>query len=365
MRAKSMMYVAVVLLVISTAVHAEQYSFDSDFWQVQAEEAAIVEFRGQRALLMRGGSATLKDFQLADGVIEFDIAVSPQRGFAGGLFRIRDPQNFEHFYIRPHQSGNPVFNGLSSWQLYHGEGYGTPVEYKFNEWMHIRIAYSGLRADIYIDSDTPSIQVKELKRPFSSGGVGVDASNLSPAYFANFEASPLQDDYVFAAIEDEPVAVPTETVTSWLVSDAFDGDALMGVHQLGQHLKAGLHWTSLEAEPGGITNLARIQGLAPDKDTAFARLMITSDKNQLKGLSLGYSDAIAVFANETLLYSGSNRYRSRDYRYLGTIGLFDKVYLPLEAGENEIWFAVTESFGGWGIQAQFDDLDGIVVQEHL
>ena len=63
------------------------------------------------------------------------------------------------------------------------------------------------------------------------------------------------------------------------------------------------------------------------------------------------------------IYSGSNFYRSRDYRYLGTIGWFDKVYLPLEAGENEIWFAVTEAFGGWGIQAQFDDLEGISLHQ--
>ncbi len=72
---------------------------------------------------------------------------------------------------------------------------------------------------------------------------------------------------------------------------------------------------------------------------------------------------VAVYANGTLLYSGNNRYMSRDYRYLGTIGLFDTVNLPLEAGRNEIWIAVTESFGGWGIKAQFDDLDGIVVEE--
>jgi hypothetical protein len=34
-------------------------------------------------------------------------------------------------------------------------------------------------------------------------------------------------------------------------------------------------------------------------------------------------------------------------------------------GDNEIWFAVTEAFGGWGIKAQFDDLQGIVVQNSL
>ena len=371
MCAKSIMYAALGFLIVSYPVSAEQYAFDSDSWQIQAEEAAVVDYLGQRALLMQGGSATLKGVELANGVIEFDIAVSPRRGFAGGFFRMIDPQNFEHFYIRPHQSGNPdanqynpVFNGLSSWQLYHGEGFGTPVEYKFNEWMHIKIVYSGLLADIYIDSDTPSIRVRDLKRPVSSGGVGVDASNFAAAHFANFEVSPMPDDYMFVYKAVDPEGVHPETVMSWSVSDAFDGKSLDGVQQLGETLKDGRQWTSLAAGPGGITNLARIQGVAPDKDTAFVRLVITSDKKQLKGLSLGYSDAVAVFANDTLLYSGSNFYRSRDYRYLGTIGWFDKVYLPLEAGENEIWFAVAESFGGWGIQAQFDDLQGISVRPH-
>ena len=370
MHTKSIMFIAVAFLNFSTVSLAEQYSFDSDSWEIQAEDAAVVDYLGQRALKIQGGAATLRDVRLANGIIEFDIAVSPRRGFAGSSFRIQDTLNFEHFYIRPHQSGNPdanqynpVFNGLSSWQLYHGAGYGVPVEYKYDDWMHVKIAYSELHAEVYIDSDVPSLLVKELKRPFAFGGVGVDASNFAPAHFANFEVSPLPEAYVFAAPEETVAAVPGATVSSWQVSDSFDGASLKDVHILGKQIMEGRQWTSLEAEPGGITNLARIQGLAADKDTAFARLVITSDKKQLKGLRLGYSDSVAVFANGALLYSGNNGYMSRDYRYLGTIGLFDSVYLPLEMGDNEIWIAVTESFGGWGIQGQFDDLDGIIIQE--
>ena len=43
--------------------------------------------------------------------------------------------------------------------------------------------------------------------------------------------------------------------------------------------------------------------------------------------------------------------------YLGTIGLFDSVALSLNAGENEIWIAVSEAFGGWGIMATITDLN--------
>ena len=62
-----------------------------------------------------------------------------------------------------------------------------------------------------------------------------------------------------------------------------------------------------------------------------------------------------VFVNGRRVYSGDNTYMSRDYRYLGTIGLFDSVVLPLQPGKNEICVAVTEAFGGWGIMGRIDD----------
>jgi hypothetical protein len=40
----------------------------------------------------------------------------------------------------------------------------------------------------------------------------------------------------------------------------------------------------------------------------------------------------------------------------------DAIYLPLRQGENELVFAVSEAFGGWGLIARFEDLDGISVE---
>jgi hypothetical protein len=227
--------------------------------------------------------------------------------------------------------------------------------------MHIKIVFAGKLADIYVDSDTPTIRVRDLKRPPASGKVGVNASDVAPGHFANFEVSALPDDYRFAELAIEPP--PPQVVTSWQVSDTFDSKSLVGVHELGNAHRNGRTWTRLYGGISGIANLAEVQGISEDKNTAFARLTIDSERKQTKGLSFGYSDDVAVYVNGTLLYSGSNLYRSRDYRYLGTIGLFDKVYLPLDSGENEVWFAVTESFGGWGIQARFDDLKGIKLSQ--
>jgi hypothetical protein len=43
---------------------------------------------------------------------------------------------------------------------------------------------------------------------------------------------------------------------------------------------------------------------------------------------------------------------SRDRSFLGTVGLFDELILPLKRGDNELQFAVSEGFGGWAVVAQ-------------
>jgi len=99
----------------------------------------------------------------------------------------------------------------------------------------------------------------------------------------------------------------------------------------------------------------------PGKNTRFARLTLQSDGRQIKQLHIGYSDSAKVFVNGNLQYAGDNTYQSRDYRYLGTIGLFDTVTLRLEPGENEILIAVTEAFGGWGVMAALDSPDDVEI----
>ncbi len=76
-------------------------------------------------------------------------------------------------------------------------------------------------------------------------------------------------------------------------------------------------------------------------------------------MELGFSDRAVVYLNGQALYRGDDTYRSRDYRFLGSIGYWDALYLPLTRGENELVVAVSEDFGGWGVQARFPEPDGI------
>jgi hypothetical protein len=115
----------------------------------------------------------------------------------------------------------------------------------------------------------------------------------------------------------------------------------------------------LESEPSGLVNVARASAIRDGRNTVYARAVIRSDRAHVKELPFGFSDRADVSLNGRLLYRGDYTYRSRDYRFLGGIGYWDTVALELEAGENELVFAVSEDFGGWGVQARCVDLDGI------
>ena len=336
----------------------ETIPFDDERWTIEAAEHELVDYMGERALRIKGGAAVLPEVDVANAIVEFDIAISKERGFAGLVFRMQDRANYEHFYIRPHQSGNPdanqytpVFNGISAWQLYHGAEFASPTAYEFNEWIPVKISFAGSKAEVHINSGEPVLRIDGLRRGDFDGAIGVNSANFSAVHFANFRYTPLSVAYEFPW-QVEVRESDADTVLSWDVSESFEGAVLNGVAELSPELTDGLEWTRLAAEPSGITNLAQANGLNEGKNTAFARIFVTADKAQMKKLQFGYSDKAAVFVNGKRVYNGDNTYMSRDYRYLGTIGLFDSVMLPLEAGENEICVAVSEAFGGWGIMGR-------------
>ena len=149
----------------------------------------------------------------------------------------------------------------------------------------------------------------------------------------------------------------------WQVSNAFAEKSLEAVTEFPTRVEDGLAWSELFCEPTGLANLSVVNVQTREMNTAVARVTVFSDRAQLKTLAFGYSDRIRVYLNNRLLYTGNNGYRSRDYRYLGTIGYFDALTLPLNKGRNELWLEVSESFGGWGVQAAFNDTEGLTFDE--
>ena len=359
-----------LMLCASLVMSSEPIPFDSPRWQIAAEENRIEEYKGKTSLVLRGGLALVADAEFTDGVIEYFCAFPDARAFVGATWRVQDDANREEFYIRPHQSGNPdanqytpVFNGLSAWQLYHGEGYGTPVAYEFDSWFPVKIIVSGDQAEVYIgDLEKPALFIDDLKRESTSGTVGLAVPNFGAVRFADFRYESINAPKLEGRVERERVA-PAGAVMAWQVSGPFAEKALEGSIEIGPSHKSDLKWTTLKSEPTGLANLSRVGVLTREANTVFAKVTVISDRDQSKNVAFGYSDRLRLYLNDRLLYTGNNGFRSRDYRYLGTIGYFDAVTLPLHKGQNEIWFAVSESFGGWGVQAAFENTEGLTFVE--
>ncbi|HEY0375998.1 MAG TPA: hypothetical protein VGC87_03495 [Pyrinomonadaceae bacterium] len=360
--------------MLALQARSETVPFDSGRWEIQAKESRVMNHLGRASLYLKGGVAAVKNSKFTDGVIEFDIAFTGERGFMGAVWRMQDFENYEEFYLRPHQSSNPdanqyqpVFNGVAAWQLYYGESYSAPTRYDNNQWTHVKIVVSGKRAEIYIrDMEMPALFVNELKRETKEGRVGLSAGNFAPAYFSNFAVTPADAPPPLKGVPKEATAAAVAlpgAVKSWMVSDAFDRKSLEGKYQLTPADGEQLNWHKLDVEPNGTANLARLQGAAEGHDTVFARLVIRSEREQVKKFRFGFSDEVKVYFDGHLVYGGSDVYQSRDYRFLGTIGLFDELYLPLKQGRHELWLAVTENFGGWGVTARFENMEGIKVNE--
>lgn len=343
---------------------------DADHWKVAAVESRWEEHLDRPSLRLKGGIATVTEATFHDGSLRFDIAFSGERGFMGGVWRVRDARGYEEFYLRPHQSGKPdanqytpVFNGVSGWQLYHGKRYSVALTYPFHQWIPVKIAFSGRSAEIYvIDMETPALFISELKREVEAGGVGLSAGNFAPAHFSNFSYTVANAPPLSGKPRSEKDAA-RGTIRSWWVSEAFREASIATKLTLDDADLEGRSWTRLPCEGSGLANLARVQGIVLGKNTVFARTTIVSKRDQVKKLDFGFSDRVKVYFNGRLLYGGDDTYMSRDYRFLGSIGYFDHLYLPLVEGENELWMAVSEDLGGWGVQAVIEDPTGVTIKE--
>jgi hypothetical protein len=338
--------------------------FTSDRWNKEGAKSTVETFLGKECILLSSGTIFLKDLALQDGIIEADISFPQRRGFPGFAFRMVDKKNFEHFYVRPHQSGNPdatqytpVFNNQDGWQLYHGEGYSKAMPFTFDQWHHIKIDIHGRQAEIYIDDMQKTlIKVTELKRDPQEGTISLMGGGI-PVRFANLQYTIRQP--VTQAAPPVPANGTNGVITQWQVSNRVDRKLFEDKKQLTAAFRSTFTWTTRSSEPSGTINLSKFTQPKDSGNAMVVKLIIESDVEQVKAISFGFSDYVVVYLNDNALYAGRDNFTSRDYRFLGTIGYFDTLMLPLKKGANELWFVVAEDFGGWGLKAKLEDMNRI------
>ena len=359
------------------AAQTESIPPDSPRWQLEGK-AEPVDYLDRRCLRLDGGVATLKDFEIADGVIDLDMAGNGTRGFYNIFFRAQPNGDGELVYLRPHKTGlddaqqyTPIFSGSSVWQIYNGTGFTAAVDIPKDVWFHVRLVIAGAQAKLYVSNmDVPSLVMGDLKSGIHKGAVGLKDGTFYVSNFEIRETPPVKWE------RHEP-EMPAATITRWALSPSLDANVRDVERPLSKSEREGMKWQDVTAEPPGFVVISRYRKapeiiptwfkdfskrLDPQEGTrvVYARTTIVSDRDQVKKLNIGYSDEVSVFLNDRILYRGRSAQRFRDPGFLGIVNAEDDaVYLPLKRGKNELVLAVSELTGGWGFICRFDNMGGI------
>ncbi|AHG93354.1 hypothetical protein J421_5819 (plasmid) [Gemmatirosa kalamazoonensis] len=348
---------------------AAQQPFDSATWDIRAAESRIEPYRGRAALLLRDGAAWLTRSRFLNGTIEFDVAFGDGPAFPGVAFRAASRTDYELFYMRAGSNGRPdatqytpVLHGLYGWQIYTGPAYDAAVRWTFDRWMHVKLVVAGTRAEVFVDSDTAVQVIPRLRGAEVAGEVGFVVAPGS-ARFANVVVRAESEPRLTGTPPAVRDSTPATIVRSWRVSPPFAESSLAGVTELAAAPGAvpGSGWCALDVEERGIANLARLAGVDSGRNTVVAAVTLDADHAMTARVRFGFSDRVRVFLNGRLLYAGNASFATRDPEFLGTVGLFDELALPLRRGPNELWLAVSETFGGWAITADLPERRGIRV----
>ena len=363
------MRILAAFLLFSAPLAAQDLSLpaDSPRWELEGNARAD-EYQGRKCLTLDGGGASIRDFELRDGIIDVDAATTAVRGFFGIQFRIAGKSG-EWVYLRPHKSGlpdaiqyTPVLNTGLNWQIYSGPGFTAAVDIPKVEWFHMRIELTGAQAKLFVNDMTkPALVMDDLKSGIEKGQVAL-ASLTGATHFSNFTVKTTPD----VPWQRHLPAMPPNTIVHWQLSESLD--ALQ--RDLEQPLSAtdeqAMTWQDVDAEAPGFVVVYRyrdaphprvtFQGdfstrLQPQPGTRviYARTTIDSPAEQVTKLNIGYSDEVSVFLNGRILWRGRSAQSFRDPGFLGIVSPDDDaVYLPLQKGKNALLLAVSELGGGWG-----------------
>lgn len=348
-----------LLLLCSATAHASPLSvdFDSDDWLL--ENGELTTHLGRRCM---SGTGYVAGVDFENGMIEVDMAVNGMRSYPGIVFRRQPNGDGERFYIRPHRAGlypdalqyAPVFRGVTGWQLYHGQGVTAKTEFPVNKWVNVRMEIRASQARVFIDgSDEPALEIADLKHGACKGRIGLMGPTDGTAYFSNFRYKITER---FEFDKAPKTEIPEGTLTTWEVSKPFHTYEINPREYPRFYRIFHAGWRSVVSEPSGLVNLSRLFA-RPTRESlsVYARTNVHTDQNKRVRLSIGYSDDVTVFLNGKPVYSGASGYQSRDPSFVGAIGYFDNVYLPLRKGINEVFLVVSDSFGGWGFMAKADE----------
>jgi hypothetical protein len=263
--------------------------------------ASVAEWREIRALhLNESGIAVFlnNDINFKSFRLEAEVAI-PKEGFIGLVFGARDIDNYELIYLSHGDSKgvgeiqyDPVMNGSTTWQIYHGTSYQAFAPYILGEWVRFSVEIQQNSARVYVGEATdPQLIISNLQHGLVSGKIGV--WGYSPTYIRNLSIEEIQ------AIESTTTHTYMEQlkaesfVTKWMVSKPYyDNTQLIETD-----------WIREMVEENGTLNINRLYTSSKDISVQAKSTLYISEEIE-SVITFGFSDRLRLWINEEEIYQG-------------------------------------------------------------
>lgn len=341
-------------------------------WEFKPNTVEFLTYKSVPAMkiLNSDGGAILKQLDFKDGTIEYDMEPVDPR-FTSFYFRWSNREENECFYFRTAEAGQddavnavqyaPFIDGINFWDmLFH---YQSNASFEREKWNHVKLVISGKKMRAYVNDNThPVLEVGRLEGNSLHGGLAFDGqviiSNLVVKPGQTEGLSPLED----ADITDND----PRYLRKWQISRLDTIPEKIDFHYDSYPSKTAA-WDTIRAERRGLINITRKFGGAktPVRRLVWLKTNIHSTAAQIRKLNLGFSDEVWIFLNGRHLYVDKNLFGSPIMKQPdGRCAVENTSFnLPLIKGDNELLIALANNFYGWGIIAQLDKNEDIVIEK--
>ncbi len=354
------------LLYLLTALLSYQLSIAQDTttkidmvassWDLPLE-ATFERFDHRETLLLKSGRAMVKNQKFTNGTIEVDVYANAIRSFAGITFR-KQKENMEEVYMRLHKSNQvdaiqytPIFNNESNWQLF--REYQARVSFKNAGWNTLRVEVNNKSAEVFVN-DEKVMSIDQLVTDNGAGEIGLFA--LFSNRFSNFRFTPKNATEYTETGDNNPI--DPNIITQWEITNAkpYKGEE----YQLDDFSKE--EYTTVTTEKSGLLPISKYIKKTSSgnfeqnkEDYIIASTTVYSNSSETKLFSFDYSDKIIVYLNGKAIFRGNNAFRAKGIQHMGHMGIdVNKLYLPLEKGENKLQCVVIDKANGWGLIAKLE-----------
>jgi hypothetical protein len=326
-------------------------------WDIGKQKASFTKRDGIDAIKLDGGIVWTKGIDFADGIIEADLSVYPERSLAGICFRGDEQGNAEMIYLRVPLSGRddaiqyvPSFNNEASWQLYpeHRANYVFPQ----TGWVHMKIVVRANTAQLFMDTVAkPVLVITNLRTHNRSGKIGF--SCLGEETFANLTCTPMPP--------SPPTAVPIRKedglITQYQISQSYAIDKQ--TKEVSYPASTKMNWKTVTTDEDGLLDIGKYYAKqnietyqSRSNDMVWLRQELVADEPVTRRMNFDFSNRVWVFLNGQILYHGDHSFFLKGPFFQGTIEkkfISDAVYLPLKKGKNELLIGISSVANGWGI----------------